>query len=329
MADIHAMKITGYIDEEGAVHPVVLRDGLPVTAAILNKDLISRGLVEGADRISNLAMLESCIAPVDGVRQKATIWPWAAQQVVVGAGPSQFTARGAGPLYYHPVYPSVATSDWFVVSTSEQDKHADNGGGSGSGTIHLHYLDGDYKEWAHVDPDTGDPAVITIKMNGTTPVRVLKPDGSPAPMLRVNKVAVKDTKQPVGDILVVGAADGAYRPLYNGIPYGRYVSFSGFFTVPAGKRGMLSRWTAAANAMGDNTHFCWVALAAKQNCLYQPHDNFIGFDSVSLYNSPSGDMTFDPPMRIAEKIDVRFTAEADIGAGFVTAAWHGWLELDE
>ena len=303
--EIHRSHID-ILDALGNPYPWPKVDGYPAVATISAGDAVARGTIAGSDRVANLAMLESCVGPVNDVRQKTTIWPWAG--IGVTAGSNTYKGPGNG---YHPALPAAPMS-LYAVSTSANDTLL----GSGCRTLHVHYLDGSFVEHGH-------SPTVSVNMNGTAPVLIAND------VYRVNKLVASSfgaTGQSEGDILIVEFPTAGSGLLYHGIPMGRNVGFCGIYTVPAGKQLMLSRWTASANAMGDNTHFAWIAFAAKQGCLYQPFPVFLGIDATSVYNSTSGDMTFDPVVRVMEKIDMRFTVEADIGAGFISCAWHGWYE---
>ena len=259
---------------------------------------IAEGLYPGA----NVLQVMGYLPTVSSSRQQ--VWP-------VGGRISLPTTSVPGT--------GVACS---VVSSSEQDKHPDNGGGTGLHSLKVTYLD-----------DAGDQQIATVKMNGITPVAL------PFTLTRVNRLTAGEIGttfgNTVGNITLYNTATPT--TIYGYMLAGRNISQHGFWTVPNGKSAFIEGWTCAVS----NEMYGYVEF--NLSVTFDPIDRlstpglFVARDifPVLAGTSPSPRAFHPTPLFVPEHTDIRMAVQGVAlrpGTTVQTAAYvtmHGFYEDKE
>lgn len=194
-----------------------------------------------------------------------------------------------------------------VVSTSASDAAA----GIGLRTLHIHYLDTNYKTQEE-----------SITLNGTTPVNTVATN-----IYRINNMhaeTVGSSGYAVGNVSLTNTGGTV---TYGIIMAGSNSSHSAIYTVPAGVTGYISHWQASSGSTGN--HFCQIEVLAT--C----HDDVIWpgtFLTQDIQGTQNGGVSieFPIPIPIPEKTDVKMRAISDAANAGVNAlgAIMGWFETN-
>ena len=121
-------------------------------------------------------------------------------------------------------------------------------------------------------------------------------------------IATGSEGKPHGDIMLTDATSGADNACFFGTEIGRQASFIGHFTVPAGKRLLISAWQGSASGFNNIGDSCRMTLASKQDWQQGASGTYVAIDGITLYNVATG-MIFSPFYAVLAGVDVRFTAQ--------------------
>lgn len=253
---------------------------------LLQKDLIDDGVGYYPNKIA---------FEIDGFAQN-----------VVNARVDVTNIGGATPSVY--VFPPAGGIQMQVQSTSANDDG--NPVGTGARTVHIHYLDASY-----------NPQTETVILNGVGAVTTVATN-----ILRINDFHVTT----VG---TVGQADGEITltnvgatVTYARINTGYNRARNGVFTVPAGKQGYITHWSAYSGSSGGN-HYTRITLrtTAHENILYP--GVFIATDTIGSQDGGNS-VDIDIPIHLPATTDVKVSCISDAVAAnaFVNAHFSGWYE---
>lgn len=193
-----------------------------------------------------------------------------------------------------------------VVSTSANDTAA----GTGARIVHIHYLDNNY-------------AVQTtqVTLNGITPVNT-----TPTNILRINgfhviSVGSGGTSAGTISLQAVGGAV-TYGIILAGFNHCRQA----IYTIPAGKTGYITQWTASSGA-ATGTHFTRMDLRATTHYGILYPGVFLVQDEIGTLNNGIA-INYDIPLVIPATADVKCSAISDSAAAAVVAMSRvdGWFE---
>lgn len=213
---------------------------------------------------------------------------------------------GATPSVY--VFPPAGGIQMQVQSTSANDDG--NPVGTGARTVHIHYLDNNY-----------NPQTETVTMNGVGAVTTVATN-----ILRINDfhvTTVGTVGQAAGEITLtnVGAT-----VTYARINAGYNRSRNGIFTIPNGKQGYITHWSAFSGSSGGR-HYTRITLRATthENILYP--GVFIATDTAGTQDGGVS-IELDIPIHLPSRTDVKMSCIADAAAAnvFVDAHISGWYE---
>jgi len=95
--------------------------------------------------------------------------------------------------------------------------------------------------------------------------------------------------------------------LGSGTVYGTGQSFSGFYTIPAGKTGYMTQWNVGVGAYNDQCT-AWLTI--------RPVDNGSAFRTLDVLCVPGGHFTrnYDIPLKLLEKTDIEVRALCSTGS---------------
>lgn len=218
---------------DGQPHPIrILEDTLVCTTYPLSKQ-VAEGAIPGSGSFQVAGYLPS----ISSSRQQ--IWPL------------------GGSL----VFPPDDGTTCLLVSSSDQDKHPDNGGGTGCHVVRVYCLLAvtAASKVSHAAffaenfplgyPEHGALWIQEVKTNGTTPVTLADDSGNPIPLYRNNGLRAVEMNTPLtnvsGNITLYKSGDTSKK--YSYILASRNRSQNGFWTVPAGKHAFLEGWSVSVS----------------------------------------------------------------------------------
>jgi hypothetical protein len=213
---------------------------------------------------------------------------------------------GTTPQKY--VFPPAGGIQMQVKSSSANDDGSP--AGTGAQTVHIHYLDANHAIKSE-----------TVTLNGVAAVTTVATD-----ILRVNAfhvTAVGSAGECAGNVTLtnVGATI-----VYARIDAGFNSARNAVFTIPAGKHGFISHWSAYSGSTGG-THYSRMTLrtTAHEDITYP--GVFLVRDTIAAENGGSS-VEEDIPFHCPEKTDIKISCVSDATAAnaFVNAHFSGWYE---
>ena len=210
----------------------------------------------------------------------------------------------SGGLY---VFPAAGGIQMEVVSTGAGAAN-DTAAGSGVQQVMIHYLDASYVERFEF-----------VEMNGATPVNTVAID-----ILRVQNMHASRVGGGGGAAaeITLESTDSAVE--YTRIRTGLNTSLTGVWTVPGGKTLYITQWETAAIATNANrtAEFFLGATSSFHGDLLP---GIFNVKDISHLTSGSIETTFDLPLKIPAKADVKVTVKSS--AAMETAGHiEGWYE---
>lgn len=210
----------------------------------------------------------------------------------------------AGSLYVFPASPIQMR----LVSSSANDT---NTAGTGIRTVEIDYLDTNYVVQSEI-----------VALNGVTPVNTVATN-----ILRVNDIHSVTTGSGLVAAGAIQCQNVGGTVVYRQIPIGFNVDFTAVFTVPAGKKFIITSFNGSAGTSAG-THFTQEFLRITVNeegtltpGIFQLHD------ILAVLNG-SIDIEYNVPLVVPATADVKITALSDSAAAsaIVTGHFGGWLE---
>ena len=241
---------------------------------------VSLGLISGAIPFSMPAMISDY--EING--RKATVYPFENKTIEISTPPEYSVECGD-----HLDLP-VAEVTVYAASTSALDDAV----GTGAQEIRVYYLD-----------DTFTMHTVDVATDGQVPVQVAT---DVYRVLWMYVIATGSLGKPQGNIMLTDATSGADNACYFGTETGRQASFIGHFTVPAGKRLLISAWQGSASGFNNIGDSCRMTFAARQDWQQGASSTYVAIDGITLYNVATG-MIFNPLYAVLAGTDVRFTAQ--------------------
>ena len=111
----------------------------------------------------------------------------------------------------------------------------------------------------------------------------------------------------ISDAASSGTVITTIDTLGSGTVYGTGQSFSGFYTIPAGKTGYMTQWNVGVGAYNDQCT-AWLTI--------RPVDNDGAFRTLDVLCVPGGHFTrnYDIPLKLLEKTDIEVRALCSTGS---------------
>lgn len=210
----------------------------------------------------------------------------------------------AGGLY---VFPAAGGIQMEVVSTGAGAAN-DTAAGSGVQQVMIHYLDASYVERFEF-----------VEMNGATPVDTVATD-----ILRVQNMHASRVGAGGVAAAEITLEDTTSTVEYTRIRTGINTSLTGVWTVPRSKTLYITQWETAAIATNANrtAEFFLRATSSFHGFLLS---GIFNVKDISHLTSGSIETTFDLPLKIPAKADVKVTVKSS--AAMETACHiEGWYE---
>ncbi len=213
----------------------------------------------------------------------------------------------SGGLY---VFPAAGGIQMEVVSTGAGAAN-DTAAGSGVQQVMIHYLDAGYVERFEF-----------VEMNGATPVNTVATD-----ILRIQNM--HSSRVGGGGVAAaeITLEDTTSAVEYTRIRTGLNTSLTGVWTVPAGKTLYITQWETSAIATNANrTAEFFLRATSSFHGVFLP--GIFNVKDISHLTSGSIETTFDLPLKIPAKADVKVTVKSS--AAMETAGHiEGWYENEK
>jgi len=203
----------------------------------------------------------------------------------IGGAPE--TIWGGGGVYTYLSSPAVV----YCYSSSNDD----GAGEIGARTVTIQGLDANYA--AVEDTIVVDGAPSTVQF-----LRVFR-----AFVITSGSVGTNVGTLSISDAASSGTVVTTIDTLGGGTVYGTGQSFSGFYTIPAGKTGYMTQWNVGVGAY-NNQCTAWLAI--------RPINNGSAFRTLDVLCVPGGHFTrnYDIPLKLLEKTDIEVRALCSTGS---------------
>ena len=203
----------------------------------------------------------------------------------IGGAPE--TIWGGGGVYTYLSSPAVV----YCYSSSNDD----GAGEIGARTVTIQGLDANYSAVEDTIVVGGAPSTVQF-------LRVFR-----AIVITSGSAGTNVGTLSISDAASSGTVLTTIDTLGSGTVYGTGQSFSGFYTIPAGKTGYITQWNVGVGKYNDQ---CTAWLTVR------PINNDGAFRTLDVLCVPGGHFTrnYDIPLKLLEKTDIEVRALCSTGS---------------